>query len=406
MADERNPYLQGQLGIKRMASDVNKQVGAVLDPEIAKAAQGVSPEQLADSEVALRTYLPQVQQKVAAAATDEDAAAIVEEEKRLISERAEIGKRGLSTGERIALAILSSAPLVASAAYGTNFNEATQAAGQIGQGFMNANEAQKNTEIEQVDTELGRLDMRKKGMTKKEEIEAEREFQKERDKTKFGYDLALQNARDKGDYNPEKRQKAVISIADGFRRSQAKEIIKAQSNLMATDKMAELIEQGAATGFTDLSAMMTFVQNLDNSVVRAEDVKNFEQAKGLLLRSSNWWNKMTKGETLGEEGRKALMDVQNMMARASADKLANVVTDKMKKGLKSRGFGDDEIGEIEDITIGGMTPRARLLIDSARGRKEAKAAKENENKGSNLESMSMKDLEAKARELGIDPDGI
>lgn len=403
MADERNPYKQGQLGIQRAASNVNAQVGPVLDEEVRKAAMGASPEQLADSEVALKTYLPQVQQKVAAAATDEDAAAIVEEEKRLISERAEIGKRGLSTGERIALAILSSAPLVASAAYGTNFYEASQAAGQIGQGFTNANEAQKQTELEQVDTELGRLDMRKKNMTKKEEIEAEREFQRERDKTKFGYDIALQNAKEKDGYDPEKRQKMVISIADGFRRSQAKEIVRAQGNLAALDKIAATVEGDQKNGFNDLATMMKFVQNLDDSVVRAEDVKNFERAKGLVLRSQTWYDKVTGGQTLGEEGRKALLDVQEMLAKASADKLANVVTDRMKKGLKSRGFGDEEVAEIEDITIGGLTPRARALVEASRAGKSGKSEK---NKGSNLESMSIQDLEAKARALGIDPDGI
>jgi hypothetical protein len=207
---KRTPYQSGKLDITQVASRVNQQVQPQMKTLIAEAAPEIvnaSPEQKADAGETASALMAPIQQKVAAARDDNEAAAIVDREKALIQERADIGKRGLSTGERIALAILSSAPLIASAFRGdSNYGNAAQASQQIRKGFIDANEAQKQTEIEQKDVELGRLDKQKALELRQKEQEDERAFMRERDKTKYGYDVALERERQRGALSKEERR--------------------------------------------------------------------------------------------------------------------------------------------------------------------------------------------------------
>lgn len=354
---KRESYVPGSMNIKNMATKVKRDVGPTLDLEIDNAASGQSPEQLADAQMAVETWAPKFQQRVAAAATDEEAAAITEEEKRLITERAEIGKRGLSTGERIAMAILSAAPLVASAATaGSDFNAAAAGSNQIAKGFMDANRAQNELEMGQKDLELGQLDKRRQEYGRKKERDQEYSWKDANREDSQKHDMALENMRQSGAEGKENAK--LAGKVSALQSRMRKEIV---SNKLAQDA-AKAVKTYAGfydviddpSGFNDFMASYAAGKIGDPSTgIRDAERTDLMKAGGFMEQLKNSPQKFMNGTQFTPEAREKF--------KTAMDQAIKVHHRYLNQGLKQQA----------DAMIAGEDPEvasklnSKLLIEGA-----------------------------------------
>lgn len=303
----RIPYGAGSIDLKKKALEVTQQVAPVVNNELNAITKDESPEKVADAQVAVQAWAPAFQQKIAAASSDDEAAQIVDQEKQLLQERAAIEKRGLSTGERIAMAILGAAPLVAAAASPrSNFYQAASGADQIRRGMIDANVNQNDRDVAQKDVELDRLDKRRALLNKEKELRDRNAFEISRDKTKHGYDVALKRmdmeaavGKEQAKYNKDKIKDINYIVKEANNNPLAKDSAKA---LATYSQFYDVIDN--ADGFSDFMSSYAAGKLGDPSTgIRDAERTDLMKAGGFLETLKKTPQQFMKGSKFTPESR-------------------------------------------------------------------------------------------------------
>lgn len=147
-----------------------------LDAGITEALAQAPKESHPDALNSAKTLLQGAQTDVAAAHPDA-AAEVAANHTRLIQERADIANRGLTTGERIAMAVLGAAPaaLAAASRHG-NVPAAVEAGNKSVQTLAALSKQDQETQLGQKDVELKYNEKDSEGIDHKAEKQAERDW--------------------------------------------------------------------------------------------------------------------------------------------------------------------------------------------------------------------------------------
>lgn len=407
MASNKVPvYTPGSLTPEAQLRKIAQQGKPMAQDLIAQETVNDTPEQKADALDKAAVLLKGTQQ-VLAKTPEPERAAVAQDLIKLQEERAAIAGRGLSTGERIAAAILGAAPLIAAASSkGSDFYGAAAGANQINRGLIDANQQAMKNELAQKDVEIGMAQERQKEGTRVGERgeDWDRSILNREDNQEHERSMALLRAQATNDAKPDKTFDEVQKWGRSLKGADAKGIENAQKALSTSEQLEELLTGPQQAGFNDLTAMVKFIQSLDGSVVRADDRAAFESAKGLFLKTNNLKNKMVGGEQLGPEGRKYLLEVQRLLGRTAAKQINAVMTPSQLNFLKEkRGWDDNTIQAAKDFAIGGMTPYKQRLLDEAMDAENKKGSKKDEKPivEKSYENMTVEELKALKAKRGL-----
>jgi len=368
----KTQYEDGALLLGNFAEKLKSQLKPMAEQEFANITQGQSPEQIQDAKDSAGVILETTQQELAKTPEAEHANFAAKKE-QIIKERAEAQGRGLSSGERIALAILSAAPMIAAA---TNAQSdpyaASKASGQIRQGFIDSNDAANKAAVAQKDVELEQLNMDEKNALSQKDKAEERKYQEGRDQAKFQHDFAIESMKSKGSAmnDPIKADKVHRDIASSIIKSNPKAFEASKQALFNAEKLNDVANGAGSLGFNDIQMIYSFVSGLDNSVVRESDMKNFNAAKGILANLRNKPNAVLNGQQLGPEGRAAILALQRTMARSASKTLNNAVSPKQISHWKQK-FGDSlDPDYVKSLVTGNQTPYQQQIMNEAQQQDE------------------------------------
>lgn len=301
--------------IKSSLERVRQEVIPVAKQEIQTVTKDLSPEQkseaLGNAEAITRSAQSEMLQAPA-----EQRAAIAEQRVKLLEQRASEENRGFSTGEKIAMAILRAAPVVAaSLTPGADMRGAQQGSQQIGQQFNETLEQDRKTKLEGIDKRLGLLSEDEKSALRGQERSEDKAFDLKKMDKQFEQQKYLEQLKQKGDTFKDKatKEKYVQSKVkmiknDPLYKQSAKE-------LASFDKGFNALINNNPNGYSDIAGMFNFIKSLDDSVVRPSEISLFNEARSLADRAVGFIKNKQTGEQFLQENREKLARVQGLLAK-------------------------------------------------------------------------------------------
>lgn len=392
----RQQYTPGAVTLPGVVKTL-KQAGS---QSIDKLTENETPEQKAQSLQVAEGEL-QTAKNVMSQAPADQRAALAEEHARLLEERAAVQGRGLSTGEKIAQAILSSAPMIASAfTPGSNYNQAMQGSQQIAQNMETVREKDTERQVAGLNSKIqgnreqakesGRLFERDEDY-KRDLTKDERDFEQQKEllRLKSGLDRKDNDIKDKAAVEKYAQNKAKMFINDPLYK-------KSVSELASYDKGFTALMSNNANGYSDIAGMFNFIKGLDESVVRPSEIELFNEARSLADRFSGFVKNKQTGEQFLQENRAKLAQVQGLLAKLPARYLNNM-------NLKAQE-GEDE-GTAKRINIYLKQPKDILSIKTSallnkeleKERLEGEAASGVKAPALDLKNMTLEQKRAEAR---------